>query len=181
MLLDSDSRELFASARLLADVLGELRSHSSSRRRRGVLLRAGKSNPACRENEQPYWAANPLHGSQKSAPWVSKIRSTGLKILLHGSQKSPASGNPRAVYDPGSLLDAFTLSLIGFLLCLSSLFVPMNLCAAYYSIFCGSRVASEGLRRKLFFPPRQFPRQISRGFFDIIRDILRGVDRCARS
>ena len=59
--------------RLLADVLGELRSHSSSRRLRGVLLRAGKSNPACRENEQPYWAANPLHGSQNSAPRVSKI------------------------------------------------------------------------------------------------------------
>ena len=85
------------------------------------------------------------HGSQKSAPWVSKIRSTGLKILLHGSQKSPAPGKPRAVYGPGFLLDAFTLSFIGFLLCLSSLFVPMNLCAAYYSIFCGFRVASEGL------------------------------------
>ena len=56
--------------------------------RGGRNLRAGKSNPACRENEQPYWAANPLHGSQKSAPWVSKIPLLGLKIPLHGSQNS---------------------------------------------------------------------------------------------
>ena len=125
--------------------------------RGGRFLVLGRANPRTGENEPPYWAANPLHGSQKSpcwvskirsmgltiplhgsqkSPcWVSKIRSTGLKILLHGSQKSPAPGKPRAVYDPSSLLDAFTLSFIGFLLCLSSLFVPyVPMCRVLFHI-----------------------------------------------
>ena len=165
----------------------------------GRLSVQGRSFPRTGEVVSPYWGErtlvlggesapwvskirsvglkNPLHGSQNSAPWVSKIPLLGLKIPLHGSQKSPASGKPRAVYGSSFLLDVFTLSFIGFLLCLSSIFVPMNLCAAYYSIFCGFRVTSEGLRHKLFFRCGGF----RGGFFDIIHYILRGVDRGAGS
>ena len=42
----------------------------------------GRSNPRTGENEPPYWAANPLHGSHNSAPRVSKFCSVGLKNPL---------------------------------------------------------------------------------------------------
>ena len=163
-------------------MVGRLSSVRGSQTRR-----VGRSNPACRENEQPYWAANPLHGSQNSAPWVSKFCSMGLKNPLRGSQKSaprvskfcstglknpPEAGKPRARPGPGDepahptrhRQNGFSIN-------------QMNLCAAYYSIFCGFRVTSEGLRRKLFFLRGGF----RGGFFDIIYYILRGGRRGAGS